>query len=74
MTILSNIDTNGVITFDMNSPLVHLRGSRWRVCRKTQTERAGRFIVCECLYDGGRDNLTEGETRMLHDETEVCLG
>lgn len=74
MTLLANIDTNEVITFDMNSPYAHLRGTRWRVGRKTQCTNAGRFIVCQCIEDGGRENVIAGETRYLFEETEVSLG
>lgn len=74
MIRLRDCDTNQLITFDSNSPYAHLRGSTWRVGRKSQTDLYGRFIVCSCVYDGNRENLLTGETRMMHYETEVGLG
>ena len=74
MIRLRDCDTNTLITFASNSPYAHLRGSTWRVGRKSQTDLDGRFIVCSCVYDGLRPNLLTGETRYMHYETEVGLG
>ena len=72
-TKLKNIDTNEVIRFGPVSEYVHLRGTAWRVGRKTETDACGKYIVCSCVDDALRGNILTGETRFMHENTEVEL-